>query len=251
MPVALSQLQLSDMTRLGAAVRALSAPPPTSMEALANRLVRLLYDELVETEAETRSAVLVRMYVTAEYGGLDDELRAFGTAVAGGQMLTNATRCLTLLATAGERSQWNDRHQSEGHKAIPLPSEDVVRAIPMVAQLVKQLGLTVSTVVNPDPALVLEIEQHAYNVFYVPEAQGSPYIPAQDGFVRPFGVRSVLGFGGLLPSGNVFAVLLFTRVLVPRRVADTFRNLALNTKVALLSCAGRPLLEPASLTGHV
>jgi hypothetical protein len=250
MTVALSQLQLSDVTRLGGAVRSLGAPPPTSMEALANRLVQLLHDNLVESADATRSTVLVRMYVTTEFGALDEDLRAFGTRVAGGQAPPDATRCLTLLATAGERPQWNDRRQSEGHQVIPLPSEDVVQAIPMVAQLVQQLGLDVATVVSPDPTLVLEMEQHSYNVFYVPDAQGSPYIPAQDGFVRPFGVRSVLGFGGLLPTGNVFAVLLFTRVLVPRSVADTFRNLALNAKVALLSCAGRPLFEPTRRTGH-
>jgi two-component system, NtrC family, sensor kinase len=250
MAVALSQLQLSDVTRLGTAVRSLSVPPPSSMESLANRLVRLLYDELVEPVDGKRSAVLLRMYVTAEYGSLDAELQAFGARVAGSHVVTDATRCLTLLATAGERSEWNDRHESRGHKVIPLPSAEVVRAIPMVAQLVKQLGVDVATVVNPDPKLVLEMEQRAYNVFFVPDAQGSPYIPAQTEFVLPFGVRSVLGFGGLLPSGDVFAVLMFTRVLVPRSVADTFRNLALNTKVALLSCAGGPLLEPTRGSAH-
>jgi hypothetical protein len=46
------------------------------MEALASRLVRLLYDDLVEPAA-SRSSVLFRMYVTAEFGSLDTPLRAF------------------------------------------------------------------------------------------------------------------------------------------------------------------------------
>ena len=61
-----------------------------------------------------------------------------------------------------------------------------------------------------EPDLVLELEQKNYNVFFVEDAIGSPYIPAQDDFVVPYGVRSVLGFGGLMPSGQVFAALLFT-----------------------------------------
>ena len=243
MAAALSQLQLSDVTRLGAAVRSLSAPSPSSMEALAGRLVRFLYDAFVES-GDVRSTILVRFYVTTEYGTLDNELRAFGARVAQGHALSDSTRCLTLLATAGERSEWNDRRRSEGHKTIPLPSEEVVQAIPMVAHLLAQLGVSVATVIKPDPALVLEIEQRTYNVFFVADAQGSPYIPAQEHFVVPFGVRSVLGFGGLLPTGDVFTVLMFARVVVPRSVADTFRNLALNAKVALLACAGRPMFEP-------
>jgi two-component system NtrC family sensor kinase len=247
--VALSQLQLSDVTRLGTAVRALGMPPPSSVEAFADRLVRFLYDELREDDGARRSAVLIRMYMTTEYGDLDDELRQFGARVAGGTV-AGTTRCLTLMATAGEQAAWNDRHQSAGHKTIPLPSEDVVQSIPMVAQLLTQLGISVAAVVAPDPKLVLELEQHAYNVFYVADAHGSPYIPAQTEFVEPFGVQSVLGFGGLLPTGDVFAILLFTRVPVPRPVADTFRNLALNTKVALLSCAGAPMFEPTPESGH-
>ena len=52
----------------------------------------------------------------------------------------------------------------------------------------------------------------------------------------------MLGFGGLLPGGNVFAVLMFTRVAVPRSTAEMFRNIALNAKLALLSCTELPVL---------
>ena len=45
----------------------------------------------------------------------------------------------------------------------------------------------------------------------MPEAAGSPYIPAQEDFVQPVGIRSVLGFGGMLPGGDIFVVILFSR----------------------------------------
>jgi hypothetical protein len=64
---------------------------------------------------------------------------------------------------------------------------------------------------------------------------GSPYVPAQREFVIPYGVKSVVGFGGLLPTGDLFAVILFTRVDVPRESAELFKTLALSTKLAMVS----------------
>ncbi len=112
-------------------------------------------------------------------------------------------KCLTLLGTVGENQVWNSRFSSVGHKVIPLPSSEVVRQLPMIRNLIKQLGLSVRSVVKPDSALLLDINQKMYGVFYVPEALGSPYIPAQKEFVIPYGVRSVMGFGGNAPlAGN-------------------------------------------------
>jgi hypothetical protein len=78
-------------------------------------------------------------------------------------------------------------------------------------------------------------------VFYVSEATGSPYIPAQKEFVEPYGVRSVVGFGGLLPEGDLFAVILFARVLIPRDTAEMFKPLALAAKLSVLSFAKGPI----------
>ena len=55
------------------------------------------------------------------------------------------------------------------------------------------------------------MEPKTYNVFHVPEAFDNPLIPAQEDFVLPYRIKSVLGFGGLLPSGDIFAVILFLK----------------------------------------
>jgi hypothetical protein len=204
------------------------------MEEVADRVVELLHGELTDAASDSTACVLVRFYATVKYENLDPELREFGARLMEGHDLRPDTRCLTLLATRGERPEWNSRARSLGHRSIPLPSAQVVAAIPMVSQLIAQLGLDVATVVTPDEAFVLEAEQHSYGVFYVPEAKDSPYIPAQHDFVLPHHVRSVLGFGGLLPGGEIFAVLMFCRVAVPRETADMFRNAAMNLKLALL-----------------
>jgi hypothetical protein len=43
----------------------------------------------------------------------------------------------------------------------------------------------------------------------------------------------VLGFGGLLINGDLFAVILFTTVSVSQATADRFRTLALDVKSGL------------------
>src|SRR5205807_7868251 len=70
-----------------------------------------------------------------------------------------------------------------------------------------------------------------------------PFVPVQREFVIPYGVRSVLGFGSLLPSGNLFVVVLFTKVFLSRSTADLFKPLALSTRLALLPFDGAPIAE--------
>jgi hypothetical protein len=141
---------------------------------------------------------------------------------------------MVLLATTGEEQQWRSRSTSSGHKAIPLPSEEAINQIPMFLPLIEQFGMKVDMLIKPDPKFLLDLEQRAYNVYYVPEALGNPYIPAQKGFIIPYRIRSILGFGGLLPSGDMFAVPMFFKVPVSREVADLFRPISLNVKIAIL-----------------
>lgn len=241
MPCDLENLTLSAMIRLGVALRR-AGQNAQSIEQVAAEVVRYLYDEF-QAGNGGRACVLVRFYFTTSYSSLDEDLRAFGSNLMRGVDLKPETRCLTLLGTAGEKPEWNSRKGSRGHQTIPLPSEEVVRALPMVSQLVTQLGLTLGTVLSPSPELVLELEQRTYNVFFVPEALNSPFIPAQQDFVIPYKVKSVVGFGGLLPSGDVYAVLLFSRVPVSRDAADLFRNAAMNLKLALLPLQEQPIFR--------
>jgi hypothetical protein len=148
-------------------------------------------------------------------------------------------KCLTLLATAGADPAWNSRHTSTGHKALPLPSEESIARSPMIAQLIRQLGVETASLFAADPHVMIDLDQHSFNVFHVADAVGSPHIPAQHGFVIPYGIQSVIGFGGQLPNGELFATVLFSTVSVPRETADLFKTLALALKVAILPFAGR------------
>lgn len=240
----LSRLTLREMTECGAALRRLGTGA-ASMEEAANRVVRLLHSRLADaTQAGEPACMLVRCFKTQPFGELDAGLQRAGRDALEAENPTPEMRCLTLLATAGELPEWNDRRLSAGHRVIPLPSERGVRRIPMIAHLIRQLGLEVGSVLRPDPAVMMDLQQHTFNVFHVPQALGSPHIPAQEAFVKPFGVRSVLGFGSVFPTGDLFAVVLFARVEVRREVADLFAPLALSVKLALLPFVWGPIFTP-------
>jgi hypothetical protein len=121
------------MTQLGATVRRIGAEA-SSVKEVAQRVIRLLYDELIDSATGAKAWVLARFYFTTKYSILDEDLCAFVSTLTKGSELQADTRCLTLLATAGEKPEWNSRQKSKGHKTIPLPSELAFQAIPMVSQ---------------------------------------------------------------------------------------------------------------------
>jgi hypothetical protein len=235
----ITDFSLKDMVEFSAALR-LMGSGAASMEEVADTIVRYLYDHLTDRETGERAVALVRFFKTHPYGELDTELQEFAVKQLPAPPESPAMKCLVLLASAGIRPEWNSRKQSAGHRAIPLPSQHFIEAFPMVRQLIQQMGLEVRTVLEPDPAVIMDMAQTTYNVFYLPEAVGNKYVPAQDDFVIPFGIRSVLGFGGILPSGNLFAIIMFSRVPISQQTADMFRTLALSVKVAVLPVADKP-----------
>lgn len=109
----LARFSLTDMIRCGSSLRKLGAGAAT-MEQAADRVVRHLHDNLGHGARGDKVCVLVRFFKTHRYDQLDEGLRAFSVA----------------------------------HKAIPLPSPRAVRGIPMISQLIKQLGLEVSAVIS-------------------------------------------------------------------------------------------------------
>lgn len=207
-----------------------TAGAPT-LEASAQRVCRFLYDELRGPDSG-RACALVRCYKTHPIAGLEPDLQEFARKAMGSAVPPPDMKCLTLMATVGETAPWNSRFLSQGHRAIPLPSPEIVEKTPMIAQLIKEFGLELSAFLRPSPEVVKELAGKRHGVFHVEKASGSPYIPAQAEFVEKFGIKSVLGFGGVLVTGDLFAVILFATVHVPPSSADRFRTLALDVKGA-------------------
>jgi serine phosphatase RsbU (regulator of sigma subunit) len=233
----LTDLGLADVVTCAATLRA-STAGATSMEAAAAAVVASLRATFTDAESGESQLVLARMFSTERLGDLPADLREVALA----QLDTNPgpeLRCLTLLGTDGNLPSWRDRRLSLSHRAIPLPSTDAVRQAPMIAALVTELGLDLETVVHGTTAIGSRSD---FGVFLVERAQSSARVPDQR-FVREHDVSSVIGFGAQLPSGHVFAVVLFTRVPVARETADLFRIIAVSAQLAMLEFAGAPLFD--------
>jgi len=235
----LTRFTLADMVRCGEALRLL-ATEATSMEKAAQAVTRYLYENLRKRNSDNLSCVLVRFFRTLIYARLATDLREASSQTSVSAEISEDTKCLTLLATVGDDPRWNSRHTSTGHKCIPLISEAIVERFPMISQLIRQLGLTTSELLRTTPELIKELDQRNFGVFHVPMAINSPFVPAAD-FVASHGVSSVLGFGGMLPDGDLFAVIIFARIAIPSSTADMFRTIALNLKVALLDLLDKPV----------
>jgi serine phosphatase RsbU (regulator of sigma subunit) len=235
---------LGDMVRLAGALRDL-APGSVSITEFAGKVCTYLHEHLVDPDG-TRQTVLVRFYGTVPYGALPADEQDFATRTWG-QPRNDAT-CLTLLGTVGTEPDWNNRELSRGHRVIPLTDSRQVEGLPMVAALLHQLGIDVDILLSASAHLLHEGSEQPYGVFHVPHAKGSAVIPSQD-FVSEHDVESVLGFGGALPTGEVYAVIMFTRVLVPRVTAELFENVALSTSVAALDMLATPIF-PTQRSGR-
>ncbi len=228
----LQNFTLRNMSECGLAIRNLGIQTH-SMEEVSNKIINYLYQNLVSQNTGEKSCVLIRLFKTHPYAELPGQLQEYASKILNHNLPSSNLKCLTLLTTAGELPEWNSRHQSLGHQAIPLANEEAITRIPMISQLIQQLGISPGIILHRDANLLTNLEQQMYNVFYIQDALNNPYIPAQS-FVIKFGVKSVVGFGGLLPSGNMFVILMFLRVTIPRITADLLRPLALNVKMALL-----------------
>lgn len=226
----LERFSLRDMITCGSALRGLEATV-SDLDELAARACRYLYENLLDRDGVPACA-LVRFYTTRSFGKLDTPRREFARRLAGAE-LGKDVGCLVLLGTAGSKPPWNDPMSSQGHLCIPLASEEVVRRSPMIAQLLEQLGVPIHLIVDRKRKILIDQEQKNFNVFHVPNALGSDDIPDQT-FVESEKIRSVLGFGGLFPTGELFSVILFSRVEIPREVAEEFRPIAISLKVACL-----------------
>ena len=232
MPFDLRAFSLGDMMRCGRDLRARSERAKC-MEEAASETVRYLYESCRDPERDAPACALVRFYKTHPYGSLERSQQIFARGIVGSQPIHSEMRCLTLLATIGEEPQWSSRHTSRAHRAVPLASANMVEQAPMIAQLIRDFGLQIEHVLRPGPELMRDRGGRSYGVFHVENAIGSPYIPAQSDFVEPYGIRSVLGFGGALQTGDLFAVIMFSRVTIPRESADRFRSIALEVKASV------------------
>lgn len=230
--LSLANYKLDDVATLQGQVQAALRDSET-LQGAAQRCAGAIY------EGREESLALVRVYATVPFGQLPPADRAFAAALAppgrDAPPLAEDTPVLSLLGTCGGAAGWNDRRDSKGHLGIPLVASGFVEAIPMVAQLMHDMGLGLGWLDTRDTQLVVKTLGRVAGVFYVREAaervdeRGRKIVPAQD-FVREHGVRTVFGLGGSYLNGTCLILILFTREIMEREEVERFLPLVSSIK---------------------
>jgi anti-sigma regulatory factor (Ser/Thr protein kinase) len=222
---------LSDMVECASGMRR-AASGCTSVEEAAQRIVTYLRSSFLDPQNHRQSLVLARMFVSSQWDELSPDLQDICRKQLPDEVdPAPDMRCLVLAGSDGQLAQWQHPTRSTNHRVIPLPDVDDIRQAPVIAALVRQLGLPEELAVHAGDGQAPPPDD--FGVFHVREARGSPDVPDQE-FVAKHRIRSVLGFGGVLPAGRVFAVVLVSRTPVSLETAELFRDIALSTPLALL-----------------
>jgi hypothetical protein len=241
MPYDLRRLGLTDTLRCGAELRD-RGTKARSIEEGAQSMTQLLYQELVDGRTGDRACALVRCYKTHRYEDLPADLQAVARKSFGRKRVPAGLRCLTLLATTGDRPEWNDRRQSVAHQVIPLASVEAIEESAMFAQMIRSFGIDLADLVGSDQPLKAA-EGKSAGIFHVAQAAGSPFLD-QD-FVAAERIESVLGFGGPVRSGDLMAMLLFSRTAIAEDTAARFRTMALDIRAGLFAAGDLPAFSRA------
>ena len=240
MMYSLASFSISDMTECASEFRKLEAGA-SSVQDVAHRIASYLYRQLGNDQTGRQDCVLVRCYLTRAYRELDPQSQDCARRALACGPGSLDMKCLPLFGTAGERPEWNDRNRSRRYRSIPITDKQVLSQFPMVSQLLQQLGVDFTSKIQPKSGLPVDRTEHTLDVFHVAAAKGSPFLPAQEEFVIPFGIESVVGFGGVFPSKEFFTVILFSKQKISRETAELFKSLAPSVRSALLPFDGSGL----------
>jgi two-component system, NtrC family, sensor kinase len=230
----LDRFTLKDMTECGATMRKLG-DGCHSMEEVAQRSVSHLYQHLGSGDKSDRACVLAHFFVTQLFGDLTTGLQRVVHS-ATDITLVRETPCLTMLGSIGSKPEWcrsDGAYKAEDVLALPDPA--LSERYPVVAQLIARFDLPGAFSVPYNPDLFVEEPGRSYDVFYLPDvSKEAALFSTQEDFFHDHKIKSVVGFGGLLPSRNLFAIIVYSNVPISKQVALAFRPFALNTKIALL-----------------
>lgn len=174
-----------------------------SLEEASGLLCRELFEHCRTGPDAERSLVLSRVFLSLPFQSLDPET---ASAVRSPRRGNRADALyMTLLGTHGRAPSWCDRRLSARHRAMPFDRESPPDHA-MWRRCFEQVGFETANVLVERPEVWVP-----QGLFVVPEAAGSDSLPAQEDFIKPLGVMSVIGCGAALPDGAVSVWLGFSR----------------------------------------
>jgi signal transduction histidine kinase len=234
----LTHFSLADMLEVGSHLRH-CCNEAGSLQVVAERMVTYLYHDLRDAHG-ARASAMVRFFLTRPFASLPSPYQEFIRSRHPEERADDLI-CLNLMATSGVEPDWNSPATSRTDLAVPLRDANLTATAPMIDALIAQFGVDASSVSRPDRQV--PHTQSTFSVFHIAEARGSAYLPSQADFVEQYDIRSVFGFGGLLPSQDLFAVIVFATVPIGQETAELFPPLTLSAKLALAPYASGPIFS--------
>jgi hypothetical protein len=177
----------------------------------ANVCVKELYDNFRQPNGEPAFS-LIRVFRTCRYDDLPPRLKQMATP--------DFDRWLALMATIGVEEDWCEVRKSKSNQLNSLGGQPT----PMFNAAFKQMGISL-TPEDQQQSLENEGSASSSRCFYVPDVPGNSKIPAQEHFVEPYGIQSVIGLGGQFSSDEAVLILCFAKVSITEQCADTFEGL--------------------------
>jgi hypothetical protein len=241
----LTQLSARDMVLCSAALRRCGAGG-FCMEAAAQEAVTYLYENLVYPDKDGPACLLLRLFTIQLYRDLDFESQQSARALLERDSVRPSTPCLTLLGSAGLRSEWNDRRRAGSQRAIPIEEHQIARRFPLLSRVLAEIGIGMAPGTPGSPGTHQDARQQRTAVFLESTPEPSLSIRREADIPLSCPLRAVLGFGEPLPSGSAFVALLFSTVPIAQEQALRFSTIALSIKLAILPFDGRQIFASSA-----
>lgn len=194
------------------------------LEEAAHEILKILCCSLI-TESGKSPFVLARFFKSCLYSEMPSDIQAYINGKESWGGISGQNQYLTLLGSWGDLEEWKNRIHSKNYKAFPLNDPHILDKFPMLSAVFSQIGFELPEKVLPDKSILIKERHKKLKLFCVEEAKGSKFIPKQAEFVEPFSVESCFGFGGMYPTGNIYAIIIFSREKIQKQDASVFLSL--------------------------
>jgi hypothetical protein len=185
-----------------------------SSEAASQYICRTLYDR-IRTVDDVPLFALIRIYRFVRVEDLPADLR---TMLDPGEKFG-----IALMGTYGKLPEWRDRKKSEEHRVIPINKVMIPAKIPMFEQLlINDMEVDLKHLYSTGDVLA-SLGRPSGGTFLIEDAATSAKVPVKDDFVVPHQIKSLVGFGGLVPDtqgrSTLYMLIGFTQLAVTPEIA--------------------------------
>ncbi len=195
-----------------------------NFEKVSQRISEEIYHQFRQ-ESQKSLFALVRVFRICRYMELTPDLQAM--------VDPEQKFWMALMGTMGDEPQWRSRHTSAGHKVVSAGHERT----PMLKSAFEQLGLKPGEITETNRAFFEGSTLSPF--FHVEHAPGSPHVPAQEEFVIPYQIQSVVGIGCAFISKASYLMIAFSKAPLDRKMAQTFAELSPYISTLLAAYDGR------------